>query len=148
MRPFSDITRTLPPRLLPPTSLKTLDGSVKTLADFAGKPLVVNFWATWCVPCVAELPELDRLAATDSGLTVIAVSADRGGAAVVTPFLAAHHLTRATILLDPSSDSVHALGVVGFPTTFLIDATGHLRGTLEGPASWGDGARAIAAIMG
>jgi len=148
MRPFSEITRAAPPRLLPPASFKALDGSVKTLADFRGKPVLLNFWATWCVPCVAELPELDHLAGTDSGLVVIAVSADRGGAAVVGPFLAAHHITRATVLLDQGNDTVHALGVVGFPTTLLIDATGHLRGTMEGPASWGAGADAIAAIVG
>jgi thiol-disulfide isomerase/thioredoxin len=147
MRPFSEITRCVPPRLLPTAAFKTLDGSSKTLADFRGKPVVLNFWATWCIPCVAELPELDHLAGTDSGLVVLAVSADRGGAAVVTPFLAAHHITGATVLLDQSSDAVHALGVVGFPTTLLIDASGQLRGTLEGPASWGAGAQAIAAIV-
>jgi thiol-disulfide isomerase/thioredoxin len=148
MRPFSEITRAAPPRPLPAASFGMLDGSQKTLADFRGKPVVLNFWATWCVPCVAELPELDRLAATDSGLVVLAVSADRGGAPVVAPFLAAHRITHATILLDPGNDTVHALGVVGFPTTLLIDAAGHLRGTLEGPASWGAGAAAIAAIVG
>ncbi len=147
MRPFSEITHTSPPRLLPPASFKTLDGGVKTLADFHGKPVLLNFWATWCVPCVAELPELDQLAGTDSGLVVIAVSADRGGAPVVSPFLAAHHITHATVMLDQSSDTAHALGVVGFPTTLLIDASGHLRGTMEGPASWGTAGQAIAAIV-
>ncbi len=148
MRPFSEIARCVPPRLLPAASFKTLDGNIKTLADFRGKPVVLNFWATWCIPCVAELPELDHLAGSDTGLIVLAVSADRGGAGTVTPFLSAHHITQATVLLDQSSDAVHALGVVGFPTTLLIDATGHLRGTLEGPASWAAGAPAIAAIVG
>jgi thiol-disulfide isomerase/thioredoxin len=147
MRPFSEITRVTPPRSLPAISLKTLDGGQKTLADYLGKPIVLNFWATWCIPCVAELPELDHLAATDPGIAVLAVSADRGGASVVTPFLAAHHISRAQILLDPSADTVHAFEVVGFPTTLLIDAKGQLRGMLEGPASWGSGAQAIAAIV-
>jgi thiol-disulfide isomerase/thioredoxin len=147
MRPLSEITRTAPPRLLPPASFKTLDGASKTLADFRGKPVVLNFWATWCVPCVAELPELDHLAGSDSNLVVLAVSADRGGAAVVSPFLAAHHITRATVLLDQGDDAVHALNVVGFPTTLLIDANGQLRGTMEGPAAWGTGAEAIASIV-
>jgi thiol-disulfide isomerase/thioredoxin len=147
MRPFSDITRSQPAILLPPATFKTLDGTAKTLADFRGKPVVLNFWATWCIPCVAELPELDHLAATDPGIVVLTVSADRTGAAVVTPFLAAHHITNATVMLDPSNDAVHALNVIGFPTTLLIDAAGHLRGTLEGPAAWGKGAQAIAAIV-
>jgi len=144
MRPFSDIARVTPPRALPATRFATLDGGAKTLADFAGRPVVLNFWATWCVPCVAELPELDHLAATDPALAVLAVSADRGGAGVVAPFVAAHGLGHATILLDPQSDAGHALGVVGFPTTLLIDAKGFLRGTLEGPAAWGNGAGAVA----
>ncbi len=148
MHPLSEITRAAPPRMLPPASFTTLDGRPKTLADFRGKPVLLNFWATWCVPCVAELPELDQLAGTDSGLVVLTVSADRGGAPVVGPFLAAHHLSRAIVLLDRSSDSAHALGVVGFPTTLLIDATGQLRGTMEGPANWGSAAQAIAAIVG
>jgi thiol-disulfide isomerase/thioredoxin len=148
MRPFSDITRSQPPALLPAATFKTLAGATKTLADFRGKPVVLNFWATWCIPCVAELPELDHLAATDPTIVVLTVSADRGGAPTVTPFLAAHHITKATVLLDPGNDAVHALNVVGFPTTLLIDATGHLRGTLEGPAAWATGAQAIAAIVG
>ena len=148
MRPFSEIEPASPPRSLPDVSFKTLDGSPKSLAGFAGRPLVLNFWATWCVPCVAELPELDKLAASDPGLTVLIVSTDRGGAAVVKPFLAAHGIAHATVLLDSGSDAVHALGVVGFPTTLLIDAAGKLRGKLEGPANWGSGAVAIAGILG
>ncbi len=144
MRPFSDIVRTTPPQRVPATRFATLDGQAKTLGDFAGRAVVLNFWATWCVPCVAELPELDQLAASDPAVAVLAVSTDRGGAAIVKPFVAAHGLSHATILLDTQSDAAHALGVVGFPTTLLIDAQGFLRGTLEGPAAWGNGADAIA----
>ncbi len=147
MLPFSDIKRSTPPGTLPAVSFKTLDGSQTTLASFAGKKLVLNFWATWCVPCVAELPELDRLAATDSDIVVLAVSADRGGANVVAPFIAAHKIAHLRILLDPGSDAVHTLGVAGFPTTLLIDAAGKLRGTLEGPAAWSTGAGAVAEVM-
>jgi thiol-disulfide isomerase/thioredoxin len=148
MRPFSDIERTSPPRALPDVTFKTLDGGTKTLSGFAGRPVVLNFWASWCIPCVAELPELDRLAGSDTGLAVLVVSTDRGGAAVVKPFLAAHGISHATVLLDTGSDAVHALGVVGFPTTLLIDAGGKLRGTLEGPANWGSSAGTIAGILG
>jgi len=147
MQPFSAIVPTMPPKALPPVTFKTLDGAARTLADFASRPVVLNFWATWCVPCVAELPELDKLAATDPGLAVLVVSADRGGAAVVKPFLAAHAIAHATILLDTGSDAVHALDVAGFPTTLLIDAAGKLRGTLQGPAAWSEGAATIAAMM-
>ena len=146
MRPLSAIERADPPKTLAPVRFTTLDGAPKTLADYAGRPLVVNFWATWCIPCVAELPELDELAA--SGVVVLAVSADRGGAATVRPFVAAHQIRHVTLLLDPGNAAVNALGVAGFPTTLLIGADGRLRGTLEGPAAWGKAGPEIAKLMG
>ncbi len=147
MLPLSDIERSDPPKALPPVGFTTLDGTPRKLADFLGRPVVLNFWATWCVPCVAELPELDRLAETTPGFAVLVVSADRGGAAVVKPFLAAHGIGHATVLLDTGSDAVHALDVAGFPTTLLIDASGKLRGKLEGPAAWSTGAAAIGSLL-
>ena len=132
---------------MPNLAFTTLDGAPAALASFRGKPVVLNFWATWCAPCVAELPELDRLAA-GGAVTVLAVSADRGGAARVKPFLAQHPLTHATVLLDPGSDAVHAVQVAGFPTTLIIDAQGRLRGRLEGPAAWGGAAGVIGGLVG
>ncbi len=147
MLPLTSIVPANPPKALAPVRLTTLDGLPKTLADYAGQKIVLNFWATWCIPCVAELPELDSLAATGS-FAVLAVSADRSGAAAVKPFLAAHHISRLTILLDPGSDAVHALGVAGFPTTLLIGPDGRLRGTLEGPAAWGSAAPTLSRLLG
>jgi thiol-disulfide isomerase/thioredoxin len=146
MHALSDVVPAKPPASLPPVSFATLDGGRRTLADFAGRPVVLNFWATWCGPCVAELPELDQLAA-GGRITVLVVSADRGGAAAVKPFIAAHGITHATVLLDPGSDAAHALQVVGFPTTLLIAPDGKLHGTLEGPAAWGDAGDAIEAML-
>ncbi len=147
MRPLSEIVAAAPPKALPPASFTTLDGADVTLAQYAGKPVLLNFWATWCVPCVAELPELDRLAA-GGAVHVLAVSADRSGAAAVRPFAAAHHLAHLTLLLDQGSDAVHAMGVAGFPTTLVIAPDGKLRGTLEGPAAWGSAAATIAKLTG
>jgi len=147
MLPFSDIARTVPARAMPDVQFATLDGGTTRLSAFYGRPVVLNFWATWCSPCVAELPELDKLAENDPGFAVLVVSADRGGASVVKPFLASHGISHATVLLDSGSDAVHALGVVGFPTTLLIDGAGKLHGTLEGPANWGSGASAIAGVL-
>ena len=146
MRPLSAIVPARPPRPLPAVGLRTLDGAAAPLAAYAGRIVVLNFWATWCVPCVAELPELDRLAA-GGGITVLAASADRAGAAVVRPFALAHGITHATLLLDQASDAVHALNVGGFPTTLIIGPDGTLRGTLEGPAAWGGAEPAIRALV-
>ena len=147
MRPLSAIVPAKPPVALAPASFRTLDGTPVALASYAGRIVVLNFWATWCVPCVAELPELDRLAA-GGGLAVLAVSADRAGAAVVRPFAASHAITHATLLLDQGSDAVHALAVAGFPTTLIIGPDGRLRGTLEGPAAWSGAGPAIRALAG
>src|SRR3546814_4858183 len=83
--PFSD-----PPVPAPSVPFQTLDGAATAFADFRGQVLLVNFWATWCVPCVQEMPALERLhlALADGGLAVLAISQDRGGEAVVDPFLA------------------------------------------------------------
>lgn len=146
LRPASAITPLRPPAALPPLVFRMLDGSAVPLAAYAGQPIVLNFWATWCAPCVAELPELDRLAAS-GGFAVLVVSADRGGAGVVRPFVAAHGVKHAIVLLDPGSEGVHALGVAGFPTTFVIGADQRMRGVLQGPAKWGDAAGALHDIL-
>ncbi len=147
-RPLSAITRIDPPKTLPDLAFTGLDGASHPLAAYRGRPVVLNFWATWCTPCVKEMPALDRLAASDPNLTVLAVSADHGGASVVRPFAAAHRITHATVLLDPESSAVHTLEIAGFPTTLILDAQGRLRGKLEGPADWGKATQAITALVG
>jgi thiol-disulfide isomerase/thioredoxin len=146
MRPLSAIVRVSPPGVLPDLKFVGLDGAPVALSAFAGKPVVLNFWATWCSPCVAELPDLDRLAA--SGVVVLAASTDHGGADVVRPFLAKHGISHAHVVLDSGNDSVHAAEVVGFPTTLVIDAHGRLRGKLEGPADWSGAAGVVSALTG
>jgi thiol-disulfide isomerase/thioredoxin len=132
--PLSGVTKVTPPGALPDLGFTTMDGGRVALSSFRGKPLVLNFWATWCGPCVLELPDLDRLAA--GGVQVVAVSADHGGAGVVKPFLVKHDVSHAEVVLDAGGEARQAAGVVGFPTTLIIDAQGRLRGRLEGPADW------------
>ncbi len=141
-RPLSAIQQVSPPQALPELEFAGLDGKRRRLAAFRGQPVVLNFWATWCAPCVKELPELDRLAVV-GGITVLAVSADHGGADAVRPFLAAHKLPHLTVLLDPESEAVHLLGLLGFPTTLILDAQARLRGRLEGPAAWAGAAETV-----
>jgi len=147
MQPLSAITRVVPPSPMPDVALTRLDGSACHLSDFFAKGLVLNFWATWCVPCVAELPELDRLAGSHPGFAVVAVSADHGGAAVVAPFLKNHEIAQLTVLLDPGLAAVHAAGVFGFPSTLVIDRHGAVRGRLDGPAAWSGAASMVAGLL-
>ena len=111
----------------------------QTLADYSGRPVLVNFWATWCVPCVAELPALDRLAGVMPRLAVLPLSSDRGGAPSVQRFYAQLRIDHLPTLLDPKGDAARAIGARGIPTTLLIGADGRTRARLEGAAQW-DGA--------
>ncbi len=127
---------------LPDLVFTTETGGQRALAEYRGQAVVLNFWATWCGPCVQEMPSLQALARSlaGSGIVVLAVSADRAGAASVRPFLDAHGITSLPVLLDPDSNGVHALGLSAFPTTLLVDRDGRERGRLEGSANWGSAA--------
>ena len=126
-----------PPRPAPPLALAERGGDTRELADFRGRWLLVNLWATWCAPCVREMPSLDRLQATlGDRIRVLAISEDRKGAEVVDPFLGNLHLKALTIYLDPAGHAPQAFGIRGMPTSFLIDPAGVLRGKLEGAAEW------------
>jgi thiol-disulfide isomerase/thioredoxin len=126
-----------PPQPAPETGFTDADGKPASFADFKGKPVVVNLWATWCQPCLKEMPSLDRLQSQfDGKLAVAAVSEDRAGAKLVGPFVAAMGLQKLKIYLDPKSDVGHAFNVRGLPTTIIIDARGRVVGRVEGAADW------------
>jgi thiol-disulfide isomerase/thioredoxin len=123
------------------------EGREKRFADFRGKGLVVNFWATWCPPCVAEMPALDRAhaALARDGIEVLALSSDRGGKAQVEPFYQRIGLKNLAIWLDPRGTAGRALGVRGLPTTLILDRAGIEVARAEGEAVW-DSADMLAAI--
>ena len=126
-----------PPRPAPELSFSGRDGSPARLADFRGRVVLVNLWATWCAPCVREMPSLDRLQEKlGNRLDVIAISEDRGGAHVVEPFLAKLEVKHLAIYLDAGAAAQGAFQVRGLPTSFLIDADGRILGSLEGAAIW------------
>jgi thiol-disulfide isomerase/thioredoxin len=132
---------------LPEISFTNAEGRAHTLADFAGRGLVINLWATWCPPCVAEMPALDRLAAAleRENIVVLPLSSDRGGLAVVQPFYERVGLRRLGIWLDARGAATRALGARGLPTTLIVDRGGRERARLEGDAAW-DAPEFIAAI--
>lgn len=125
---------------LPAPEIRFLDeaGKEMALADFKGRVLLVNFWATWCAPCVQELPSLDRLQAELGGkdFTVLAINEDRQGAAAATPFLKKHGIKSLAVHADRRMALARALGVRGMPSTFLVDRTGKVVGSLIGEAAW------------
>lgn len=134
--------QTLPPVPIPAATFTDGDGKPVTLADKRGKVVLLNIWATWCPPCVREMPSLDRLQARFGGrdFEVVAVSEDRGGAAVVNAFYKRLGLTSLALYLDPNAGVSRALNVLGLPTTILIDRDGNEVGRVPGPADWDSGA--------
>jgi thiol-disulfide isomerase/thioredoxin len=125
-------------REIPEVTFVDADGNEKSLADFRGQGLVLNFWATWCAPCVKEMPALDRLAAAvhDRGLRVLALSADREGAPVVRAFYEVNRVGHLPVAVDRLSRAARAIGVDGLPTTVLYDAEGREIGRVVGVAEW------------
>ncbi len=123
------------------------DGRETRFEAFRGRALVVNFWATWCPPCVAEMPSLDRLHAqvARDGIEVLALSSDRGGRAQVEPFYQRTAIRNLGIWLDPRGAAGRALGLRGLPTTLLLDRRGLEVARLEGEAEW-DHPQMVAAL--
>ncbi|HZH25680.1 MAG TPA: TlpA disulfide reductase family protein [Azospirillaceae bacterium] len=133
-----------PPRPVPELSFKDGEGRTVGLADFRGQAVLLNLWATWCVPCVREMPALDRLQALagGQGVHVVALSLDRGGLDQVRPFYARHGLVNLGIYLDPGGDAMRAFQPRGLPTSILIDPDGREVGRVEGEFAW-DGPEAL-----
>ena len=129
------------PAPAPPPDARFLDGTgtSRGIADFAGQGLILNLWATWCVPCVAEMPQLGAAATALAAdrIAVLALSSDRGGADVVRKFYAEHAITTLGIWLDPKGEAARAWHARGLPTTLIIDRRGREVARLEGAAEWG-----------
>ena len=111
------------------------DGAKLTLAKFAGKPVLLNLWATWCGPCIAELPTLDRLAG-EGKLTVLTVSQDLDGAKLVNPYFARKKFAALKAYIDPDLHFSTALGNPSLPTTILYDAAGKEVWRMTGGMDW------------
>jgi len=109
-----------------------------TLESFKGKVVLVNLWATWCIPCREEMPALDRLAQKRAGkdFAVLTIAQDRAGRAKVEKFLSEIGTKQLPAYLDTSMKSGRAWGVIGLPTSILIDRQGNEIGRLIGGAEW------------
>ncbi|MDX2143195.1 MAG: TlpA disulfide reductase family protein [Rhodospirillaceae bacterium] len=113
-------------------------GADQTLGAFKGKVLVVNFWATWCAPCIKEMPTLNALQEQLGGkdFQVLAISQDREGAVVAKPFLESNGWTRLALFVEPGARFAKDAQLRGLPTTLIIDKTGLEVGRLEGTIDW------------
>lgn len=118
-------------------TVPTPDGKSLRLADYKGKVVFLNFWATWCPPCKEEMPSMERLYQRfkDQGFVVLAISIDAEGAQVVTPFVKEHKLTY-PIGLDPKMELALKYEVRGLPTSFLVNKKGNLAALAVGPRQW------------
>jgi thiol-disulfide isomerase/thioredoxin len=125
------------PSPAPTVPLTDAAGNTANLSDFQGKLVLVNLWATWCEPCLREMPSLERLQSRlGERIAVLAVSEDRGGSKVVEPFVDKLGLKIVKTYIDPKSAVGHAFEVRGLPTSILIDRKGRVLGRVEGAAEW------------
>ena len=123
---------------LPILSFADKDGASRSLEDFAGKVVLLNIWATWCVPCREEMPALDKLRSKLGGkdFAVVAVNIDKGGAEKAAAFLKETGATHLPLYTDPQGKIFATLKAVGMPTTLIIDRAGREIARLVGPADW------------
>ncbi|WP_376087124.1 TlpA family protein disulfide reductase [Roseomonas sp. CCTCC AB2023176] len=135
------------PREVPAIAFTDAAGARTDLSAFAGKGVLLNLWATWCAPCVAEMPALDRAATAlePEGIVVLPLSSDRGGKGQVEPFYGRVGIRHLGIWLDERAAATRALGARGLPTTILIGRDGRERARLEGAAEW-DSAEMLDAV--
>lgn len=127
-----------PPQDPPESVFLMSDGSSHRLAEFKGRGMVVNMWATWCAPCVAEMPSLEALssALAPQDIAVLPLSSDRGGADAVKAWYQQHGINALPILLDPKGALAQAFNARGIPTTVIISTSGKQVARLEGAADW------------
>lgn len=139
------------PKISPTTAFHDADGRDIRLGDLKGQVTLVNFWATWCAPCIKEMPSLSRLQATlgSEDFQIAVVSIDREGFEVTEPFLENLGVQNLTSYLDHSTRLTIEVGAIGLPTTILLNRNGEIVGRTIGPANWDskDAKRLISALM-
>ena len=126
---------------LPTLSFYDKSDAELTLDDFKGKAVLVNLWATWCAPCVAELPSLDRLQKTlpSDKFSIVAISLDTTSMKTVADFLKKQHVKNLALYWDKDRQVPLQWKYEGLPTSFLLDRSGAIIKRYDGPAVWDQG---------
>ena len=143
---MAKLVLTDPAAPLPEVGLIDMTDAPRSMDEFKGKWVVMNFWATWCPPCREEMPSLDRLQAAIPGLAVVPVATGRNDPAGMTRFWTDAGIANLEILRDPKSGLAHSMGVMGLPVTVILDPEGREVGRLIGDAHW-DGPEAQALLQ-
>ncbi|MDO5605279.1 MAG: TlpA disulfide reductase family protein [Paracoccus sp. (in: a-proteobacteria)] len=125
-------------RAVPDTAFTDPEGNEHRLTDYAGKAVLVNFWATWCAPCREEMPALNALQKEYGGddFAVVTIAAGRNPMPAIEKFYAEADLDALPVLLDPRQQLARQFSVIAMPATFLIDRDGNEVARLMGPADW------------
>jgi thiol-disulfide isomerase/thioredoxin len=126
------------PRPLTNIQFEDDSGQARSLADFKDKVVLLNIWATWCVPCRREMPTLDRLQAIlgSPDFQVVPVSIDRGGIDTIRKFYAEISVQNLGMYVDKSGQVLRELGAIGLPTTLIVNRSGQEVARIVGPAEW------------
>lgn len=128
------------PHALPLSAVHFINaqGKPMTLADFKGKVVLLNIWATWCPPCVKEMPTLDQLEKTLGGknFAVVPLSIDKGGVFTVKSFYDDNFIGHLPIYVDPTTQVLDTLSILGTPSTLLINKQGQEVARTMGPEDW------------
>jgi thiol-disulfide isomerase/thioredoxin len=126
------------PQTLPPITYAGSNNERHSLTELSGKIVLLNFWATWCPPCLAELPDLDRLQALfpRNQFVVLALCEDARNIATVQTYYARRQVEALGGYMDPLGTALRAYAVPALPTSFILDRTGRTRGILPGAAPW------------
>ena len=126
-------------RPLPEAGLLDMTDAAHSLAEYRGKWMVVNFWATWCVPCRTEMPSLDRLQGMLPDIAVVTVAVGPNPVPAIQRFLAEAGVKSLVLLRDPDAGLAHQIGVMGLPVTVIVSPDGIEVARLIGGAEWDSG---------
>ncbi|SLN48583.1 Thiol:disulfide interchange protein TlpA [Aquimixticola soesokkakensis] len=125
------------PKAVPDLSFTDPDGTERFLSDYAGKVVVLNFWATWCAPCRKEMPTFDALAREmGAEVAVVPIATGRNALPAITRFFEETGVETLPVLLDPKGQLARSMAVLGLPATLLIDAQGYEVARMTGEADW------------